>query len=115
MNNGYGTQGQNSIGNEKKAHRIQCEARASMRLCGICDVKSFDPKSVLLTSTEGDMVIEGEDLRITVWNTEAGNMELTGRIDGLYYYESHPNDQGNKNGKSGKNGGRESGWHRLFR
>lgn len=87
---------------EKKPHILEINERARMRLCGVEEVRSFDEKSIVLVSTQGSMVIEGDGLRITVWNTEQGNMELTGRIDGLYYYV--PRETGDK----------KSGWRRLF-
>lgn len=101
--NGTGISTAKTAKSEKKPHILEIQERACMRLSGVEEVRSFDEKSIVLVSSQGSMVIEGTGLRITLWNTEQGNMELTGRIDGLYYYV--PREAGEK----------KSGWRRLFR
>lgn len=79
-------------------HSVVSKARGSVAVTGVTDVKSFDDRSVLLATDCGNMLIEGEDLHISVLNIENGIVEAEGKINGLIYYESQ---------KSGKKGLRE--------
>ena len=76
--------------NIKAPHSISSVERRGIRIEGVCDVISFDEKSVVMETSCGSMAIEGEDLHITVLNITDGKVEIDGRINGVYYFEERP-------------------------
>ncbi len=74
----------------KKNHSITSCAREGIRICGVCDVVSFDERGVALVTDVGSMAVEGEGLHVKVLNITDGIVEIDGLISGIYYYESNP-------------------------
>ena len=68
-----------------KRHEILLRGRREMSLSGITDIESFDETGAVLHSTEGELTVEGADIKIGTLDTEKGIVTVTGRIDGLYY------------------------------
>lgn len=83
--------------NNKNNNSIIIENREKLSVSGVNDVVSFDDKLVLLVTSKGNLAIEGEDLKITVLDTEHGNVRLTGRICGIIY-EDDVSQSGKKRG-----------------
>ena len=79
----------------KKEHEIVLVKRSEMSVSGVCEVISFDEESVRLKSVEGELFIEGSDVKIGVLDTERGVVTLSGKINGFYYTDE---DKGEKKG-----------------
>ncbi len=69
----------------KKEHEIKLVKRKEMAIFGVCEVISFDDESVRLMSVEGEIYVEGEEIKIGVLDTDKGVVTLTGKINGFYY------------------------------
>jgi len=76
--------------NAEKKHSIRSSNREGISIDGVVDVVSFDERGVALETVVGSMAVEGEDLHVTVLNITDGKVEIDGRINGIYYYESKP-------------------------
>ena len=76
--------------NTGKKHSISSCGRDGISIEGVVDVVSFDERGVALETVVGGMAVEGEDLHVTVLNITDGKVEIDGRINGIYYYESKP-------------------------
>ena len=80
-----------------KEHTLQLSNRKILALTGISDVISFDETLVTLLcgeaimSVEGEIYVEGEDIKIGVLDTDKGVVTLTGRINGFYYVSEEKN------------------------
>ena len=59
--------------------------RKKLSLCGIEDVISFDELSIYLITENGNLLIEGADLHITVLDVSSGNMTVEGMIRSIIY------------------------------
>ena len=68
-----------------KRHDIILKQRSEMSLCGVVDIESFDEMGAVLQTTEGELTLEGDNIRIGTLDTDKGVVTVTGRIDGLYY------------------------------
>ncbi len=79
---------------EEKKHTLSLTARAHASLTGVCDVQSFDERTVILKTDCGEMTVEGEDLRVGTLDVERGVVELSGRICALYYSDAAPAKKG---------------------
>lgn len=70
---------------EKARGEIALVGRGEMRISGVEEVVNFDEESVRLKSVDGELYIEGSDIKIGTLDTERGTVSLTGRINGIYY------------------------------
>ena len=68
-----------------KKHEIILKQRREMSLCGVTDIESFDEAGAVLQTTEGELTLEGEDIKIGTLDTDKGIVTVTGRIDGIFY------------------------------
>ena len=73
---------------QSRPHDISIRNRGHMEICGVLNVTSFDEESVCLETVMGDMVIEGEALKVSSLDTDRGTVMLDGKINGLYYNTS---------------------------
>ena len=70
---------------ESNKAEISLWQRKLLRLYGIEDVISFDEMSVYLITQNGNLLIEGTELHITVLDVASGNMEIEGHIRSIIY------------------------------
>lgn len=61
------------------------KARNELSVTGVDEVINFDEENVHLKSADGDMMIEGEGIKIDTLDTDTGVVKLTGRINAIYY------------------------------
>ena len=70
---------------QARPHDIIMRSRARMEISGVQNVISFDEESVCLETVMGEMMIEGENLRVSSLDTDRGNILLDGKVNSLYY------------------------------
>lgn len=75
---------------QKKIHEFASKNREGIKISGVSDVISFDERGVSLETLCGSMAVEGEELRVRTLNTDEGIVEIDGKVNGVYYYESKP-------------------------
>lgn len=73
------------VAEQKKAHEVKIVGRREMCVSGVCEVISFDEESIRLMSSEGEVFVEGEDIKIGVLDTDRGVVTFSGKINGFYY------------------------------
>ena len=70
-----------------KSHSLSMENREKLSLGGVEDVSGFDENLIVLTTSQGDLTIRGEQLHIDRIDLEAGQLEVRGHIQELSYGE----------------------------
>ena len=70
---------------EIKHTGLSVKERNRITLNGVINVASFDEGYVTLETSEGRICIEGVGLKIESLSREGGEIEITGRIDGVFY------------------------------
>ena len=80
-------------GSSKRLHSILLESRKKLTVEGVLDVIRFDDLSAELSTALGDLIVEGEGLRIEIFDTEKGSVTLTGQIRMLDYLEKSGDGQ----------------------
>lgn len=75
--------------NIKLPHNIIIEGREKINISGVLDVISFDEEEVTLESSEGVLVIKGDNLHAKKLNLENGELSLTGHIDSIEYNDRY--------------------------
>ena len=68
-----------------KKHDVILKQRREMSICGVTDIDSFDDTGAILQTTEGELTIEGNDIKIGTLDIDKGIVTVTGCIDGIYY------------------------------
>lgn len=74
----------------QKNHSLSMENREKLSLSGVEDVSGFDETLVLLKCSQGMLTVRGEKLHIGRIDLDAGEIELSGRIQELSYDETPP-------------------------
>ena len=77
---------------EMKHTGLSVKDRSRLTLNGVSNIASFDESYVVLETNEGKICIEGGGLKIESLAREGGELEISGRINGVFYTQ-------NKNGK----------------
>lgn len=77
-----------------KNHKISFDNRFSGNVTGVREVISFDAAEIVLDTEQGILLIKGEDLHVTRLTVEKGEVEITGRVDGIIYMEDGEKKQG---------------------
>lgn len=79
-------------------HKLQLNERTSLTMTGVAEVVSFDENTVVLQTSLGLLVIQGQQLQLKNLTLEGGQVAVEGSIRALAYEEP-----------------RQTGWRRLFR
>ena len=79
-------------------HKLQLNERESLTMTGVAEVVSFDENTVVLQTSLGLLVIQGQQLQLKNLTLEGGQVAVEGSIRALSYEEP-----------------RQIGWRRLFR
>lgn len=77
-----------SEGEKSKAtHEVVVTDRKRLTAGGVQFVDSFDEYSLTLTTSMGQMTVEGQSLKIEDFSNESGTVRICGEISGYYYSE----------------------------
>jgi len=79
-------------------HKLQLNERSSLTMTGVAEVVSFDENTVVLQTSLGLLVVQGQQLQLKNLTLEGGQVAVEGSISALSYEEP-----------------RQTGWRRLFR
>ena len=67
------------------SHRIMLEEREQLVISGVEEVESFDENTILLTTAQGALEIQGEGLHIEKLSLDGGDLRVEGRVNALLY------------------------------
>lgn len=87
---------------EAADHHVILEGRASLSVSGVEEVESFDENTIVMHTSQGTLIIRGENLHIEKLSLDGGDLKVEGDVDSLTY----------EDGRGEKSGGFFS---RLFR
>ncbi len=68
-------------------HHILLEGRNQLSISGVEEVESFDETSIIMGTTQGTLVVRGEDLHIEKLSLDGGDLRVEGTVDSLTYEE----------------------------
>ena len=70
---------------QREKNEIVMVGRRALSVGGVEEVINFDEECVRLKSVDGEMIVEGEGIKIDTLDTDRGVVKLNGRINGIYY------------------------------
>ena len=83
---------------EHLPHKLQLNERKKLTMTGVTEVVSFDETTVVLQTSLGLLIVQGQQLQLKNLSLEGGQVAVEGDINALSYEEP-----------------RQGGWRRLFR
>ncbi len=66
-------------------HNVIMESRKKVSVSGVDDVESFDENEIVMSTSQGILIVRGSDLRIEKLSLDSGDIVLEGTIDRLEY------------------------------
>ena len=67
------------------AHHIILEEREQLSVSGVEEVESFDENAIVMYTSRGTLVVQGENLHIEKLSLDGGDLKVEGEIDSLTY------------------------------
>ena len=61
-------------------HKLTLEGRSKLTMTGVTEVVSFDENAVFLHTTLGDLLVQGEELKLKTLSVEGGQVSVEGKI-----------------------------------
>ena len=71
--------------NIKPEHHLVLEQRERLVISGVEEVARFDEETIVLTTSMGDLEIQGEGLHIEKLSLEGGELHVDGTVTALIY------------------------------
>lgn len=68
-----------------KTHGLTLFDRKKVKISGVYGILRFDEENVVLALFDGQLCLEGMSLVIEQFDKDSGEVEITGKIDSLYY------------------------------
>lgn len=78
-------------------HELRLKERQELTMTGVTEVVSFDDTAVVLHTSLGTLMVQGQGLKLKTLSLEGGQVAVSGEISALVYEEP-----------------RLSGWRRLL-
>ena len=70
---------------EKLPHRLQLQDREKLTMTGVTEVVSFEDTAVVLRTVMGDLVVQGQELKLKTLSLDGGQVAVDGSISALVY------------------------------
>ncbi len=67
---------------------IILENRKKITVTGVKEVSGFDEETIIMQTSLGKLTIKGANLKITVFNTDTGELSADGKIFAAIYTDS---------------------------
>ena len=75
-------------------HHVALEERRSLTVSGVEDVERFDENAIVLSTSQGTMVVSGSQLHIEKLSLDGGDLKVEGEIDAISYEDDPPAGRG---------------------
>ena len=70
-----------------KPHSISMDDRCRLSVTGVDDVESFDEATVVMNTSQGNLIVRGSGLHIGKISLDVGEIKVEGMITDLSYEE----------------------------
>ena len=90
--------------NSRQPHTLSMRDRKLLEMRGVTDVISFDEETIELSTSCGNLTVEGNGLHIKVLNLAEGIVSVDGTVGALTYAEQREEGQKGIKGLFGRRG-----------
>lgn len=70
-----------------KPHSVSVEDRCRLNVTGVDDVESFDETTIVMNTSQGNLIVRGSGLHIGKISLDVGEIKVEGMITDLNYEE----------------------------
>lgn len=68
-------------------HKLSLEEREHLTLTGATEVLRFDDETAQLATSQGNVIVQGENLKLKTLSLDGGSVSISGKIDAIIYEE----------------------------
>lgn len=72
---------------EQMPHKVQLNERRNLTVSGVAEVVSFDDSTVVLQTSLGTLIVQGQQLKLQTLSLEGGQVAVDGTVSALIYEE----------------------------
>ncbi len=72
-------------GRMEAPHHVILEGREELSVSGVEEVESFDENVIVMVTSQGTLVVRGEDLHIEKLSLDGGDLRVEGMVESLTY------------------------------
>lgn len=66
-------------------HHLELDGRERLTVSGVEDVDRFDENEIVMTTSAGTLIVQGESLHIDKLSLDGGELHVDGHIDSVSY------------------------------
>lgn len=77
----------------KPEHNLILNFREKLSITGVKEIINFDDKTVNIKTVCGELSVDGENIHINVLNVEKGELEISGKFNGINYFDIYESDK----------------------
>lgn len=75
-------------------HNVIMEERKKLVLSGVLEVISFEEDNAELKTTLGDLTVRGSDFKMENYNSETGDLNISGNVYAFVYTNDNAENKG---------------------
>lgn len=75
------------MGEEHLPHKLQLNERRQLTMNGVTEVVSFEDSAVVLQTSLGTLIVQGQELQLKTLSLEGGQVAVDGHVTALIYEE----------------------------
>ncbi len=76
----------------KESKELMLKGRRELYIGGVLEVISFDDSTAVVLTDDGELNIEGSEIRLCDLDASGGHVKITGRID-AFFYSAEPTEK----------------------
>lgn len=76
------------MGEERFPHKLTLDERKKLTMTGVTEVVSFDESAVVLHTSLGTLVVQGQQLQLKTLSEEGGQVAVEGQVGALHYEQT---------------------------
>ncbi|MBQ8974626.1 MAG: sporulation protein YabP [Oscillospiraceae bacterium] len=69
----------------EQPHSVVIDQRGKITATGVSDVESFDENEIVVSTSQGVMIVRGSNLHIGKLSLDTGDMSMEGTVDSIEY------------------------------
>ena len=69
-------------------HKLTLNERRQLTMTGVTEVVSFDDAQVVLQTTLGTLIVQGQELQLKTLSLDGGQVVVEGSVEGLHYEQA---------------------------
>ena len=71
-------------------HRLELDGRSRLIVSGVEDVERFDEAEIVMSTSEGTLIVTGDQLHIDKLTLDGGELHVDGHIESMSYVNESP-------------------------